>query len=102
MRSWLIGARHQCPVIMRTKLTLHILLLGSSMSLSGCVSYAMRWKIPAPTVGDRISAGVVDVVTLPAQAVVLPALYGVDACLRTQRRWSPDESATSQAAKDRK
>jgi hypothetical protein len=98
----MIGARHQRPVIMRTKLTPHILLLGTSMSLSGCVSYAMRWKIPAPTVGDRISAAVVDVVTLPAQAVVIPALYGVDACQRTRSAGRQTKARPPKLAQERK
>ncbi len=82
---------------MKAKLTLHILLLGTSMSLSGCVSYAMRWKLPEPTLGDRIGAAVIDVVTLPVQAVVIPTLLGVDECRYARQRRLADKRATSQA-----
>lgn len=96
-RRW--GVRHQRTTYMRTRSALHLLFLGASMCLSGCVSYAMRWKIPPPTVGDLIGAAVVDVVTLPGQAVVIPMLYGVEACQRAHGRLSPDKGATSKVTR---
>ena len=53
-------------------------LIMTTLSLTSCMSWAMRWKIPPPTVGDHIGAAALDVLTLPIQAVAIPTSYAID------------------------
>jgi hypothetical protein len=53
-------------------------LIMTTLSLTSCISWAMRWKIPPPTVGDQIGAAALDILTLPIQAVAIPTSYAID------------------------
>jgi|LakMenE18May11ns_1017448.scaffolds.fasta_scaffold9726111_1 hypothetical protein len=55
-----------------------LLLVSSTLSLTSCMSWAMRWKIPPPTVGDHIGAAALDVLTLPIQAIAIPTSFALD------------------------
>lgn len=55
-----------------------LLLVSNTLSLTSCMSWAMRWKIPPPTVGDHIGAAALDVLTLPIQAVAIPTSFALD------------------------
>ena len=58
---------------MKTKLILLPLVLAS-LSLSGCVSLALGARESfghKPSVGERVGAGAIDLVTLPVQLPVL-------------------------------
>jgi len=54
------------------------LLVSTTLSLTSCISWAVRWKIPPPTVGDHIAAAALDVLTLPIQAIAIPASFALD------------------------
>jgi hypothetical protein len=53
-------------------------LIMTTLSLTSCVSWAMRWKISPPTVRDQIGAAALDVLTLPIQAIAIPTSFALD------------------------
>ncbi len=55
-----------------------LLLVSTTLSLTSCMSWAMRWKIPPPTVGDHIGAAAIDVLTLPIQAIAIPTSFALN------------------------
>jgi hypothetical protein len=55
-----------------------LLLVSTTLSLTSCMSWAMRWKIPPPTVRDQIGAAALDALTLPIQAIAIPTTLALD------------------------
>jgi hypothetical protein len=53
-------------------------LIMTTLSLTSCVSWAIRWRIPPPTVGDHIGTATLDVLTLPIQAIAIPTSFALD------------------------
>jgi hypothetical protein len=71
--GWGMLRRAQPAAIMKTKLILLPLILVS-LSLSSCVSLALGARESfghKPSVGERVGAGAIDLVTLPVQLPVL-------------------------------
>jgi hypothetical protein len=80
---------------MPLKLTPLLFLLSTTLPLTSCMSWAVRWKIPSPTVGDRIGAAALDAVTLPIQAVVIPASFALDHCSQSKKHSNEPIPTTS-------
>lgn len=79
-----------------------LFLLSTTLSLTSCMSWAVRWKIPSPTVGDRIGAAALDVVTLPIQAVAIPASFALDHRSQSKKQSTePIPTPSNPAPKDK-
>jgi len=69
-------------------------LIMTTLSLTSCISWAMRWKIPPPTVGDQIGAAALDILTLPIQAIAIPTSLALDHHSQSKKQ-SPESIPTT-------